>query len=205
VPGLPLQTDAFVLSKRPPADTFQTFNVFSSEHGALLILQRLGKKSGGAAVALDLFDEASLLLESSNQGRTWFVKEMRLVTRHPDLGRSYETLVAASALASLVARNPVPEESRVAVASLLRTALAALAAGARPDIVYLKSLYCFARDEGYPLKQQWFPLLPAADRATVAPLLNRPLSDQTAPPAVVHALQRNLENYLRGHTDILLD
>lgn len=205
MPGLPLQTEAFVLSKRPPADTFQTFNVFSSEHGALLILQRLGKKSGGAAVALDLFDEASLLLESSNQGRTWFVKEMRLVTRHPDLGRSYETLVAASALASLVARNPVPEESRVAVASLLRTALAALAAGARPDIVYLKSLYCFARDEGYPLKQQWFPLLPAADRATVAPLLNRPLSDQTAPPAVVHALQRDLENYLRGHTDILLD
>jgi len=205
VPGLPLQTDAFVLAKRPPADTFQTFNVFSSEHGALLILQRLGKKSGGAAVALDLFDEASLLLESSNQGRTWFVKETRLVTRHPDLGRSYETLVAASALTSLVARNPVPEESRVAVASLLRTALAALAAGARPDIVYLKSLYCFARDEGYPLKQQWFPLLPAADRATVAPLLNRPLSDQTAPPAVVHALQRDLENYLRGHTDILLD
>ena len=205
MPGLPLQTDAFVLSKRPPADTFQTFNVFSSEHGALLILQRLGKKSGGAAVALDLFDEASLLLESSNQGRTWFVKETRLVTRHPDLGRSYQTLVAASALASLVARNPVPEESRVAVASLLRTALAALAAGARPDVVYLKSLYCFARDEGYPLKQQWFPLLPAADRATVAPLLNRPLSDQTAPPAVVHALQRDLENYLRGQTDILLD
>ena len=99
----------------------------------------------------------------------------------------------------------MPEESRRAVTSLLRTALAALAAGARPDIVYLKSLYCFARDEGYPLKQQWFPLLPAADRATVAPLLNRPLSDQTAPPAVVHALQRNLENYLRGHTDILLD
>ena len=205
MPGLPLQTDAFVLSKRPPADTFQTFNVFSAEHGALLILQRLAKKSAGTAVALDLFDEASLLLESSNQGRTWFVKETRLVTRHPDLGRSYETLVAASALASLVARNPVPEESRLAVASLLRTALAALAKGARPDIVYLKSLYCFARDEGYPLKQQWFPLLPAADRATVAPLLNRPLSDQTAPPAVVHALQRDLENYLRGHTDILLD
>ena len=205
MPGLPLQTDAFVLSKRPPADTFQTFNVFSAEHGALLVLQRLAKKSAGTAVALDLFDEASLLLESSNQGRTWFVKETRLVTRHPDLGRSYETLVAASALASLVARNPVPEESRLAVASLLRTALAALATGARPDIVYLKSLYCFARDEGYPLKQQWFPLLPAADRATVAPLLNRPLSDQTAPPAVVHTLQRNLENYLRGHTDILLD
>ncbi|MEY2882002.1 MAG: hypothetical protein RLZZ15_4382, partial [Verrucomicrobiota bacterium] len=147
----------------------------------------------------------SLLLESSNQGRTWFVKETRLLTRHADLGRSYEALVAASTLASLVARNPVHEESRPAVATLLRTAFAALAAGARPDIVYFKSLFCFARDEGYPLKQQWFPLLPDDERAAVAPLLNRPLSAQTAAPATVLHLQHLLENYLRSHTEILLD
>lgn len=205
VPGLPLQTDAFVLSKRPPADTFQTFNVFSAEHGALLILQRLPKKSAATTVALDLFDEASLFLESSNQGRTWFVKETRLVTRHADLGRSYETLVAASALASLVVRNPVHEESRLAVALLLRTAFTALATGARPDIVYFKSLYCFARDEGYPLKQHWFPQLTDPDRQAVAPLLNLPLSLQTEPASVVLHLQRGLEDYLRRHTDILLD
>ena len=205
MPAPTLQTDAFVLSKRPPADSFQTFTAFSADHGALLILQRVAQKSAAAAIALDLFDEASLLLESSNQGRTWFVKDLRLLVRHADLGRSYETLVAASALASLVARNPVSEESRLAVAGLLRTAFAALAAGARPDIVYFKSLFCFARDEGYPLKQQWFPLLPDADRADVAPLLNRPLSAQTAPPATVHHLQRSLEHYLRGHTEVLLD
>ena len=205
MPAPTLQTDLFVLAKRPPADSFQTFTAFSADHGSLLILQRVAKKSAATAVALDLFDEASLLLESSNQGRTWFVKETTIVTRHADLGRSYETLVAASALASLVARNPVHEESRVAVATLLRTAFGALAADGRPDIVYFKSLYCFARDEGYPLKQQWFPLLADADRAVVAPLLNRPLADQTAQPATVLHLQRGLEDYLRHHTDILLD
>ena len=205
MPAPTLQTDVFVLAKRPPADSFQTFTAFSADQGPLLILQRVAKKFAATAVALDLFDEASLLLESSNQGRTWFVKETTIVTRHADLGRSYETLVAASALASLVARNPVHEESRVAVATLLRTAFGALAAGARPDIVYFKSLYCFARDEGYPLKQQWFPLLADADRANVAPLLNRPLADQIAPPATVLRLQRGLEDYLRHHTDILLD
>lgn len=205
MPGLPLQTDAFVLLKRPPADSFQSFSVFSAEHGALLILQRVAKKSASTAVALDLFDEASLDLESSNQGRTWFVKEARLVTRHPDLGRSYETLLAASALASLIARNPVHEESRTAVATLVRTALIAFAAGARPDIVWFKSLYRFARDEGYPLKQEWFPTLPAADRESVAALLNRPLAEQSAAPAAVLRLQRRLEDYLRGHTEILLD
>lgn len=205
MPALTLQTDAFVLLKRPPSDTFQSYNVFSAEHGALLVLQRMAKKSAAAFVALDLFDEASLLLESSNQGHTWFVKEVRLVTRHAHLGRSYETLVAASALASLVARNPVHEESRRAVATLLRTALASLAAGARPDVVYFKSLYCFARDEGYPVKEQWFPLLPDADRAIVAPLLNRPLSEQTAEADTVRRLQRGLEAYLRSHTEVLLD
>ncbi len=209
MPGLPLQTDAFVLLKRPPSDSFQGFNVFSAEHGALLVHQRLPKrttgKTGSTTVALDLFDEVSLRLESSNQGQTWFVQETRLVTRHADLGRSYETLRHASALAALVARNPVHEDGRQQVAALLRQAFASFAAGARPDFVWFKSLYCFARDEGYPVKQQWFPTLPVADREAVATLLNRPLAEQTATLAVVARLQKRLEEYLTGHTEILLD
>jgi recombinational DNA repair protein (RecF pathway) len=205
VPAQTLTTDAFVLLKRPPADTFQSFAVFSAEHGALTILQRVSKKSASTSVALDLFDEVSLLLESSNQGRTWFVKEARLVTRHANLGRSYETLREASALTSLIARNPVHEDSRASVATLMRTALEAFAEGARPDFVFFKSLYRFARDEGYPLKQQWFPTLSSADRVEVAKLLNRPLAEQTATTAVVARLQRKLEDYLRGHTEVLLE
>ncbi len=196
----------FVLVKRPPADSFQTYTVFSAEHGTLLILQRVAKKSAASTmIALDLFDEASLLLESSNQGRTWFVKEARLITRHADLGRSYETLLAASTLASLVARNLIHEDGRASLAVLLRTAFASLASGARPDVVYFKSLYCFARDEGYPLKQDWFPTLLAVDREVAVLLLNRPLSEQTTPPDSVRLLQRRLEDYLRGHTEILVD
>jgi len=212
VPGLPLQTDGFVLLKRPPTDAFQGFNIFSAEHGALLVHQRLPKRSSGkpgkteaTTLALDLFDELSLRLESSNQGQTWFVQETRLITRHADIGRGYETLRHASALAALVARNPVHEESRSQVAALLRQAFASFASSARPDLVWFKSLYRFARDEGYPVKQQWFPTLPAADRKDVATLLNRPLTEQTATTAVVARLQRRLEEYLTGHTEILLD
>lgn len=205
MPAQSLQTDAFVLLRRPPTDSFQTFSLFSPEHGALLALQRISRKSGATAPALDLFDEASFLLESSNQGRTWFVKEARLIERHAGIGRSYDALRLASALTSVIARNPVHEESRAAVGALLRTALGAFASGARPDVIYFKSLYCFARDEGYPLKQQWFPTLPPIDRTTVATLLNRPLADQSAAPADVIRLQRRLEDYLRGDTEILLE
>jgi hypothetical protein len=205
LPAPSLTTDGFILSKRPPADAFQTFTVFSAEHGALTVLHRIGKKTTAGIVALDLFDEVALLLESSNQGRTWFVKEARLLTRHSAIGRSYDTLRGASAFVSLVARNPVHEDTRASVAGLLRTALAAFAESPRPDCVYFKSLYRFARDEGYPLKEHWFPTLPAADRETVATLLNRPLAEQIAPAAEVARLERRLEEYLRGHTEILLD
>jgi hypothetical protein len=212
--GRTLQTEAFILLRRPPTDAFQGFSVFSPEHGSLLILQRIPRKSASAKtaakspaghLALDLFDEVSLLLETSNQGQTWFVKEPRLIARAAAIGRSYDTLRFASALAALIARNPVHEDSRVAVAGLLRTAFAAFATATRPDIVFFKSLYCFARDEGYPVKQEWFPLLPAADRARVTTLLNQPLSAQVATAEEVARLQQRLEDYLRGHTDILLD
>lgn len=205
MPAQLLQTDAFVLMKRPPADTFQTLSVFSAEHGTLLALQRIRKTATTGAGSLDLFDEAALQLETSNQGRTWFIREARLITHHAGIGRSYDALRLASALAALVARHNVDESSRAPVADLLRTAFAAFASGARPDIVFFKSLYRFARDEGYPLREHWFPTLPAADRAETATLLNRPLAEQSADPATVARLQQRLEEYLRGHTEILVD
>jgi len=205
MPGRQLQTEAFVLLKRPPADSFQTFTLFSPEHGALLALQRLPKKNAANHLALDLFDEVALSLETSNQGSTWFIKEVRLLARPAGIGRGYATLTLASTLAALIARNPVHEDSRVAVATLLRTALAAFAASPRADIVFFKSLYCFARDEGYPVKQQWFPSLSPADQLLAVELLNRPLAAQTAPPESAAHLTRRLETYLRNETEILFD
>ncbi len=205
MPGRQLQTEAFVLLKRPPADSFQTFTLFSPEHGALLALQRLPKKNAANHLALDLFDEVALSLETSNQGSTWFIKEVRLLARPTGIGRGYSTLTLASTFAALVARNPVHEDTRATVAALLRTAFAAFAASPRADIVFFKSLYCFARDEGYPVKQQWFPSLSAADQTLAVELLNRPLAAQTAPPEPTAHLTRLLETYLRQHTEILLD
>ena len=205
MPGPSLTTDAFVLLRRPPADTFQTFTSFSAEHGILLVIQRISRKSASTLAPLDLFDEASLVLESSNQGPAWFVKEARVLHRPVDIARNYDALRLASTLAALIARNPGPEESRARIYAWLRQAFRSFASSSRPDIVYLKSLYLFSRDEGYPVKQEWFVTLPAADRASLAELLNQPLASQTAAPAVVARLQRRLEEYLRGHTEILLD
>ena len=204
MPGPTLTTDAVILMKRPATDAFQTFTVFSPSHGTIRIIQRIPKKPTSLHVSLDLFDEVSLLLESAPQSDAWFVKEPRLLARHSGIGRHYESLVCASSFATLVSRNPVPEESRSAVHTLLRTAFTAFDGDAPADTVYLKCLYCFARDEGYPVKQQWLPGLTTTDRKLASALLNRPLADQTVAPADAARLLLLLEDYLRRHTEIVL-
>jgi hypothetical protein len=204
VPGQTLTTDAFVIERRPPTDAFQAFGLFSAEHGNLLAMQRVPRKASATHVAPDLFDEVSAMLESSNQGRTWFVKEIRITTRRSGIGRSYDALRFASALASVVSRNPVHEESRGSVARMLGTALDALASGARPDAVHLKSLYLFARDEGYPVQQEWMPSLSPADLSVARAVLNRRLDAQDSAAADVARLRASLEAYLGASTEIII-
>lgn len=215
MPGPSLQTSGFILTRQPSgSDTFEQLTVFSAEHGVLHCLIRLPKSANPASARrssaprsegrLDLFDEAELWLESSSQGRTWFVKEHRHLQRHEGIGRSYDALKAAAALGALLARNPVPDESRAAVTDLLRTSLGALAAGGRPDIVWLKALYCLLRDEGYPVKQQWWPQLTGADRDIAVHLINQPLAAQTAEPATVARIVRRLEDWVAAETEIRL-
>ena len=160
MPGQTLTTEAFVIEKRPAADAFQAFGLFSAEHGNLLALQRVPRRPSASQVALDLFDEVSAMLESSNQGRTWFVREVRI--DHAARGNRQKLRGAAVRVGAraVISRNPVHEESRENVAQLLRTALGAFVHASRPDIVHFKSLYVFARDEGYPVKQEWIPSLP---------------------------------------------
>jgi hypothetical protein len=204
MPAQALQTEGFVLTKRPAADPFQSLSVFTASHGALHVLQRTPRKPSAGHVALDLFDEAALILESSNQGRTWFVREVRLISRATAIARNYQALLAASAFALLISRNPVLEDSRERVAALLRTALEAFSTSTRPDIVGFKCLYRFARDEGHPVRQQWLPMLTADDRKVAETLAGQPVAAQTADADTVARLHRQLEEYLTGHTEMIL-
>lgn len=193
-----------MIEKRAPTDAFQSFLLFSGEHGVLRVMNRVARRTAAQQAVPDLFDEVSALLESSNQGRTWFVREARILKRREGIGRSYDALRHASALIAVIGRNPVHEESREDVAQLLRTALDAFAAADRPDIVYLKSLYLFARDEGYPVKQEWLPSLSEADRALASEALARPLGAHGLGSGEVERIRHSLEAYLASSTEIII-
>lgn len=201
--GPTLQTSAFILGRTPSgSDSFEQLPVFSATEGLLLCLRRVSTKSAGQSTPLDLFDEAELWLESPSQGRTWFIKEHRHLARHPGIGRSYAALTAAAQLAQLIQRNPVSDESRAPITALLRQSFGALDHGARPDLVWLKSLFCFLRDEGYPVKQHWWPQLGAADRLLAAQFLQQPLADQDPDAGLVHRITRHLADWVASDTEL---
>lgn len=205
MPSQQLQSAGLVLTRHPPKDRFQHFGVLSAEHGLLPCLRRLAVRTATSAPALDLFDEAEFFLESGNQGRTWFIREVRLIRRHAAIGRDYDTLRLASAFAGVLARNPGPEDGRTRTYDLARRTFAAFDASERSDLAFFKALYCFARDEGYPVREDWWQSLAAAERAEAAGMLNQPLAGQTATVPAVARLTRRLEDYLRTHTEILLE
>lgn len=205
MPGQQLTTVAFILGRQASgSDTFEPLTAFSEEHGTLLCLRRVSTKAATSTPPLDLFDEAELALESSSQGRTWFIKEHRHLHRFPGIGRSYDTLRAAAALATLITRNPVADESRAPIAALLRQSFGSLESGARPDLVWLKSLFIFLRDEGYPVKQHWWQQLGSVERDTAAQILHQPIAGQAPEPATVTLLTQRLETWVAGDTEIRL-
>lgn len=205
MPGQQLQTSGWVLGRSlSGSDAFESLQLFSESHGVLTALRRISARTGPQHSPLDLFDEAELALESTNQGRTWFVKEHRHLRRHPGIGRSYAALQAGAALSALLLRNPLPDESRPAFAGLLRQSLAALDGGARPDLVWFKALYCFLRDEGYPVKQDWWQRLGDDERAAAAHILNQPIAEQNPAPELLERLTHRLAAWVAGDTEIRL-
>jgi hypothetical protein len=206
------QTEAHLLSLAPHTGDHLVLTCFSPADGlltALLRPARGGKAASTAAPAPDLFDRLALELNHARGGSAsgpWFVREHRVLQRHAGIGRDYATLAAASRLARIVIKNPTPEDSRHAIDALLAQAFSAFARpAARAELVFFKSLYCLARDEGLPLKQHWLPTLPPADRSLVAAALALPSDAPDAPsPQDLARLIKRLEAYLTTEADLTI-
>jgi recombinational DNA repair protein (RecF pathway) len=201
----PLVTTAVVLDRNATGEHWLRLSLFSEEHGVLDALQRQSRRTASSQPPLDLFDEARFSLETRNQGRTWFVREATPVRRRPGLGRSYAALREACRFGQVLAQNPLHEDSRAEVYALLQRALDAWETGARPDAVYFKSLFLLARDEGYPVREEWREQLDVEDGGAVDRILRETAAEQTTDARNVARLARALEEYLRQTTAMRFD
>ncbi len=200
-----LQTEACLILRTEGGENTRPLTLLSGKEGILHAHQRKTKTRQTAQA--DLFDELWLGLASDNQGRSWFVRELRVLRSRKGIGRSYETLTSASRMATVASLNPAQSGAAQLISTLLGRSLDALDAGSPADIVYLKFLYCFARDEGYAVRQHWLESLPHPTQGHALLLLSTPLASVT--PEMLQeipaqALIDRLEDFIREHTDLAL-
>ncbi|RKX36100.1 MAG: hypothetical protein DRP71_01105 [Verrucomicrobia bacterium] len=204
MPGPTLLIDGYVLLREPTGEKWVRITLLSPESGVVAFLQRISHRSLSSS-PVDLFDRVTATLERRTPSGSWFAREVRVIARHPGLGRRYPVLREACIFARILSANPVHEDSRASVYTLLGHALRAWERGDREDVVAFKCLYVFARDEGYAVREGWWPQLPEQERVRAVSLVNLPIQDQEIDPEQVVSIRRSLEHYLVHFTDIRLE
>jgi recombinational DNA repair protein (RecF pathway) len=195
--------EALVLKTEPSGESFLKLYVLTEESGIFLCLKRASKKAGNTT-APDLFDQAAILLESSQQGTMRFVKEYQLIHRREQIGLNYRSLSSASRLSQLLVHNAshMPE-SRILFE--LR-AFDAFAGGKAPEVVLLKSIYLLLKDEGYPVREAWWPTLRADLRNQAKHLLQAPSPAklEKTERETCERIEQHLTLWMRHHTDLIV-
>ncbi len=203
MPSRRLSTEGFLLSKEASGESYQRYQVFTAEHGLLLCLKRISTRKT-IKIQPDLFDRAQLELEKPQSGVAWFLREYTVVARHTGIARNYKTFLNASEFAAALLKNLAHVETFEKLFSLAAIAFESWEKGHDADVVLLKSLYLFARQEGYPVKEDWWQNLSAQEREQSARILNKKIELlETGDPACPDLLD-NLKDWITQKTDILL-
>ncbi len=197
--------DAIALKLTPTGEKFTQVKLLSAERGLLSVLRR--NRSKANSFSLDLFDqgEAHLDFRSGENTNNGFLTEFSVSKKRAGLGKSYATLQAASWLSALLIANPLhDDELGEETFRLAERALDALNEQAPPQAVLLKTLYVYARDEGYPVLADWAAKLPTALSQNVTALLNTPLKEITLSKEDQQNAFASLSRYVEHNTHIRL-
>ncbi|MEN8725060.1 MAG: hypothetical protein ABF325_05775, partial [Lentimonas sp.] len=194
---------ALILRFAPSGESFLKLDVLSPELGGFLCLKRISKKNSQQA-APDLFDTADIQLETSQQGTVKFVKEYQLVQRREAIGASYHSLKHASEFSALLARNAPHMAEPDALFQLAERTLDAFAEAKAPEVVHLKAIYLLLKNEGYPIRESWWPKLATSLQPITQSLINEPAPQTTSKEQRndCETVLQNLYRWLEYETDL---
>ena len=196
---------ALVLRITPNGESFQKIDILTRESGYILCLKRISKKTLSQTTP-DLFDTTDIILESSHQGTTRFIKEYQLLQRRSAIGQSYRKLHHASEFCALIVQNAPHMADPLILHKITERTLNAFAEKESPEITSLKALYILLKDEGYPVRESWWPQLPTHLKEPARQFINNPLPESTSEKQTKRCMEieQNLRNWLSHATDLML-
>lgn len=196
---------ALILRVTPNGESFLKLDLLSPDSGALLCLKRVSKKAVQQTTP-DLFDTAEIQLEPSKPGGARFVREYEVLLRRESIGRSYHSLRHASEYCALLARNAPQMADPEALFELAQRSLDAFASGKAPEVVHLKAIYLLLKNEGYPIREAWWPDLSPTTRSTAQKLINSPapLQSDSQLRETCEPITQQLYRWMEQNTDLSL-
>ncbi len=199
-----LQDQACLLRKAPAGESHTLQAFFLRENGLQMVLSRKRTKTNSATADPDLFESGEINLERKGADKPAFLRDFHSAVRYSGIARHYPSLAAASRLSRFYERNLRHMEHFTFAWDLLHTALDAFSSKRQPGIILLKAYFLFAKNEGYPVKEEWIATLPGARRTGLAQLLQSPVEDCEEDASIIEGHIRSLEAYFLHHTDLIL-
>lgn len=195
-----------VLRKEPSGESFLKLHLLGPELGCRLCLKRVASKNRLRKSAPDLFDTAEVQVETSRQGTAQFIGEYQITRRRSEIGLNYRALRYASDLSKLLIRNGSHMGDLPVLYQLAERSMDAFAEQLEPSVVFLKSIYLLLKDEGYPVRESWWPQIPPPLRKDTRELLSQPSPRSLAPEvrASCEASVQNLLHWLHRETELSL-
>ena len=199
------QEESLVLKTAPSGESFLKLYLLTIQNGVFLCLKRIPKKALHSSIP-DIFDQALITLETSQQGTMRFVKEYQITQRREQIGHNYRSLSSASFFSQLLVSNAAHLPESKTLFNLTARSFDAFAAGKVPEIVLLKSLYLVLTNEGFPVRESWWPTVPS----NLTSLAKRQL--QASAPMQIDAGEKkhcqgicdHLIDWMRLHTDLIV-
>ncbi len=205
-----VRTAALVLGKSLSGEHHLHLHLLTPEQGLVHALQRVSRSSSNkaATTAADFLDSAHVTMApppaAGGESTLFFIRDYEVTRRRLDLARNYRSFQFAGRYAQLLVANARHLEEHRRVFHRSTDILDAFEETNRPEAVYLKAVFLFAREEGFPVKESWWRELPGDERAEVAAILNSRLQDVSAARESIERIIDELERWLRGYTDILV-
>ena len=199
-----LKDQGCLLRKSPSGEHYNLLVFFLRENGLQMILTRRRTKTSIAVNDPDLFESGEVNIEKKGDNKPGFLKEFIPQSRYPGIAKKYRSLEAASRLTRFYEKNLVHMEFYDAAWELLHTALESFSQKEQSGVILLKSLFVFAKLEGYPVKDDWLERFPESTKCKLWQLIRSPVDSVDVDPSNVTNWITALEQYFIQHTDLLV-
>jgi hypothetical protein len=199
-----LKDQGCLLRKELTGENHNLLVFFLKDNGLQMVLSRRPYKTSTLLNDPDLFESGELNIEKKGDNKPAFLKEFVPNSRYQGIARKYKALQAASRLTRFYEKNLIHMEFFDAAWELLHTALDSFSSKEQSDTILLKSLYVFARSEGYPVKENWLEKLSLQNKCEISSIIHSPVDSIDIDPDKITAWIRNLEIFFQQHTDLLV-